>query len=182
MFLPECLKRTLQIPLGTNGAPELFKIPSGILHLYGDLMFFIFQKMPDVLIDPVVKILHHLQPLSLVKFMKGYLVNTFAISPDQASVPDPPPVITLHGILPVPDQVNVIGIPCKILLHSARKPDQPVICLNVLIGIVEPLFSQQTGPGFMCAGIIRYVPAGPDKGQGAASSGAQYKYPHGLMI
>ena len=81
-----------------------------MLHPDDHLVVLIFQEMKNVFVHPVVKILHYLQPAAGIHLMQGDLLDPFCIGPDQATVPDPPPVITPDRILPVPGEVHIKGL------------------------------------------------------------------------
>ena len=105
--------------------------------MHGQHLLLVFQEVPDILIYIVVEILHHLQAPLLIEPMYAYLMNPLTVGPDQAAIADPPPVIALHGLRSVPQEVNIQGIIPKSTIKGPRKPGKPVVGFDMLIGIIE---------------------------------------------
>jgi hypothetical protein len=172
------LKCFCQISFRSNLIPEQGKLFLDLLQVNGKDLLFILQEVPDILIHIVIKILHYLQSFPFIQPVQGNLVNPFAIGSDQTAIPDPSPVIAFYSSLPVPDKVYVKDILTHFPIHGAGKPDKPVICLNMLIGISKAVLAQTAGSGFMSCCIITNEFACPCEGQGPTSSGTEDKYTH----
>jgi len=126
-------------------------------------MLLILQKMTDVIVYMLVKIIPHFQTFLTIQFMKGNLQNPFAVCPDQASIPDPSPVIALNHLFLIPDQMHIKGLISKAAIQRTQKPAQAVICFNVLIRVLETVLTQRPGLALVPYGVVGNVSACPGK-------------------
>ncbi len=74
--------------------------------------------------------------------------------------------------------MDIVGIVAEGIIQTTQKPAQPIVDLDVAVGVGEPGRPQLAGVEFVAGRVVRDVRTGPLEGGGATPPRAQNEDVH----